>query len=65
MAQLYSTAVFIHKPTGKLLYRLSTKPYNKYFWEKEKVMTVEKLVKDQFLRREEIEVRDYGTNQAD
>jgi len=65
MSTLYHTAVFIHKPTQALLYRLSIKPLNKYFWEKEKVMMFEKLVKDRFLERREIEVRDYGVNQPE
>ena len=65
MSQLYHTAVFIHKPTQKLLYRLSIKPINKYMWEKEKVMVFEKIAKDRFINKHEIEVRDYGTNQPE
>lgn len=65
MSKFYSTAIFIHKPTQKVLYRLSMKPINKYMWEKEKVMQFERIVKERFINKHEIEVRDYGTNQPE
>jgi hypothetical protein len=34
-------------------------------WEKEKVMVFEKIAKDRFINKHEIEVRDYGTNQPE
>jgi len=61
MTKLYTrTALFIHKPTQKVIFRLNMRTGFKYLWEKEKVLTLEKLVKDKFLLKAEIEVRDYS-----
>lgn len=34
-------------------------------WEKEKVLTFEKIIKDRFLNKSEVEIRDYGVNQPE
>jgi hypothetical protein len=63
MTKLYTrTAFFIHKPTQKLIYRLDMKTGFKYLWEKEKVLTLERLAKEKFINKHEIEIRDHGTN---
>lgn len=65
MNKLYYTALFVHRPTGKVLFRLSEKPINKYMWEKAKALKFEELAKDRFINKSEIDIRDYGTNQAE
>lgn len=56
MENSYKTALFIEKSTGKLLYKLKNKPLNKYFWEKDKVLVLEKISKDRFLSKTEIDI---------
>jgi hypothetical protein len=56
----FYTAVFIERSTGKQLYRLKSKPLNKFFWEKEKLTVLDKIMKDKFLDRHEIQVVDHG-----
>lgn len=65
MSRLYRTALFVHKPTQKVIYRLTMNTEFKYLWEKAKVLKLDELVKDKFLLKHEIEVRDYGQNQPD
>lgn len=63
MSKLYTrTAFFIHRPTQKLIYRLDMKTGFKYLWEKEKALTLEKLAKDKFIHKNDIDVRDQGEN---
>ncbi len=57
MDNLYKTAIFID-PKGKVVYRLSKKPINKYFWEKEKAQIVEWLIKEKFYNKGEIQVKE-------
>jgi hypothetical protein len=64
MIKTLRTAFFVHKPTQKVIYRLSMKTGFKYLWEKEKVMTLERLAKDKFINKAEIEVRDQGSHLA-
>lgn len=58
MSRLY-TAIFTEKSTGKVLFKLTESPLNKYMWEKAKAITFEKLVKDRFIDKHEIIVKDY------
>ena len=60
MVNLYKTAIFTEKLTGKVIYRLSTKPLNKYFWEKRKLEILDWLVKEKFYSKHEIKIQDYG-----
>jgi hypothetical protein len=60
MTRTLRTALFVHKPTQKVIYRLSMKTGFKYLWEKEKVLTLERLAKDKFINKAEIDIRDYG-----
>ena len=63
MNKLYTrTAFFIHNPTQKIIYRLDMKTGFKYLWEKEKALTLDRLAKDKFLHKTDIEVRDQGEN---
>lgn len=58
MGKLYK-AIFTEKKTGKVLFKLSsTNVLNKYFWEKEKVLALRKLIKDRFMEEREIVVTD-------
>jgi hypothetical protein len=58
MTQMYKTALFIDKSTGKVVYRLSTKPLNNYFWEKRKMEILDWLVKEKFFNKTEIKIKD-------
>ncbi len=55
----YFTAIFTEKSTGKVIFRLNEKPINKYMWEKAKALTLEKLVKERFMLKDEIQIKDY------
>lgn len=59
MSKFYS-AIFIEKDTGKVIYRLNTKQLNKYFWEKEKALKLEWLIKEKFYNKHEIVIKDYS-----
>ena len=60
MDKIYYTAIFTEKVTGKQLYRLHDAPLNKFFWEKEKLRIMDKIIKDRFIDRHEIEINDLG-----
>lgn len=57
------TAIYIHKPTQKVIWRHSTtSPYlvkSKFYWEKEKLKVFEWLIRERWLDRKEVEIRDY------
>ena len=53
-----NTAIYIHKPTGKVLWRVNEKPTNRYFWEKKKIKVFEWLIRERWLDRSEVEVKD-------
>jgi hypothetical protein len=56
MSKLYE-ATFVDKATNKVLLHLKQKnPLNKYFWEKEKVMTVERLSRRHELPKSQIDI---------
>lgn len=66
MKRILRTAFFVHKPKQgheKVIYRLSMNTAFKYLWEKEKVLTLERLAKNLFIHKSEIEVRDQGAHQ--
>jgi hypothetical protein len=44
---------------------MQEKPLNKYYWEKAKVLKQAELVKDLFLDKKDVIVRDYGANQPE
>lgn len=54
MENNYKTAIFKEKSTGKQLYRLHVKPLNKFFWEKEKAIVLDKISRERFLHKDEI-----------
>jgi len=72
MNKLYYTTIFTDK-SGKVLYRLdypvikekgvtdpaSIRSLNKFFYEKEKAVVLDKLVKDRFLDKASIIMKDY------
>lgn len=67
MSKLYNQAVFIDKTTKNVIWRLTSKPFNpkfpgfnKFYWEKEKLVILDKLIKDRFLDKRDIEIRDYS-----
>ncbi len=67
MSKFYNEALFIDKNTNKVIWRLVSKPFsekhphfNKFYWNKEKQEVLERLIKDRFLNKHEIEIRDYS-----
>ena len=67
MTKFYNSAIFTEKSTGRVLHRLNSKPFDKahpyfskFYWEKEKAEVLEKLVKDRFLTKSEIDIKDYN-----
>ncbi len=60
------TALFTDRKSGSLLHRLQKASFNfekwpgytKYEWEKEKALVLEKLVKERFLNKADIEITD-------
>lgn len=60
MDKVNYTAIFTEKATGRQLYILRSTPLNKFFWEKEKLMILEKITKDRFMDKHEIYVEDLG-----
>lgn len=65
MSGFLHTAIFVQRSNGKVLYKMVEKPLNKYLWEKAKAVKVEQLVKDRFIDKWDIDVRDYGQNKPD
>lgn len=54
-----SIAIFTDSATKSQIFRLTNhKPLNKYFWEKEKALVVEKLSKDRNIDKDRITVKD-------
>jgi hypothetical protein len=51
-------ASFIHKPTGKTIWRLSSREGSQYFWNKLKQETLNFLVKEKDFNAHEIEIHD-------
>lgn len=72
MTKQFYTSIFTDK-SGKVLYRLdypvmtergvtdpdSTRSLNKFFYEKEKAVALDKLVKERFLDKNSITIKDY------
>ena len=60
MEKILRTAFFVNKKDNTVIYRLSMKTGFKYLWEKEKVLTLERLAKEKFIHKNDIEIRDHG-----